>query len=114
MRLALSRLVAGVAAPVVLLAGLLTACGEQPQGANVDPAQVDSVELPLINVCRNITPEDLANTTNASKIVDCENPHTAETYHVQTLPAKFDDTDYNSSSLGTFAMQTCPLRSPTS
>ncbi len=107
MRLALSRLVAGVAAPVVLLAGLLTACGEQPQGANVDPAQVDSVELPLINVCRKITPEDLANTTNASKIVDCENPHTAETYHVQTLPAKFDDTDYNSSSLGTFAMQTC-------
>ncbi len=100
---ALPRLIAVTAVVAVLLTG----CGEEPQGANVDPAQVDSTELPLINACRKVTPEDLLNPSNASKIVDCEEAHTAETFHVQTLPAKFDDTSYDSDSLGTIATQTC-------
>ena len=96
-----------VAVALTVMAGLLSSCGEQPQGVNVDPAQVDSTALPLVNVCRKVTPEDLVNSSNASKIVDCEDPHNAETYYVTTFPKKFDETAYDSTSLGTFATQIC-------
>jgi hypothetical protein len=97
---------------VVLLASLLIAttglagCGEE-QGNNTDPDQVDSVEVPKLGACRVLGPEDVAAKSNATKIVDCEERHNAETFAVGDLPDELRDEDYDSEDLGAFAYRTC-------
>lgn len=92
---------------LAVLLTLLVACGKDQQGENVDPDQVDATELPATNACRNITPLDLSNASNASRIVDCTKTHTAETFLVQALPEQFDDAAYDDRSIGIYASQTC-------
>ena len=67
---------------VLLLVLLVTACGEDGQGSNVDPDQVDAVETPELGACRLLTPDDVALPTNATETVDCSERHNAETYAV--------------------------------
>jgi hypothetical protein len=94
--------------PVLLLtlAGLL-GCQPSDQGTNPDPDQVDSIEAPKVGACRSLTPEDVKQPSNASKVVDCSTAHTAETFAVGGLPSRFKDAEWSSRDLGTYAYRTC-------
>ena len=86
---------------------VLTACGEQQQGSNTDPDQVDSVETPQLGACRVLRPDDVALPSNATRIVDCQDSHTAQTFAVGQLPDELEDADYDDEELGAFAYETC-------
>lgn len=95
---------------VVLVTGLvLSACAGDAggQGANTDPDQVDAVKAPELGACRELTPEDAAEPTNATTVVDCANAHTAQTFAVGQLPAELDAVDYDDEALGDFAYDIC-------
>ncbi|WP_183092713.1 septum formation family protein [Nocardioides stalactiti] len=95
----------GAAALLAVLA--LGGCGTEKRGDNVDPDQVDSTAVPDVGVCRNLTPEDVGQSANATRTVDCADKHTAETYAAGTLPDEFEDADYQDESVGEFAYKTC-------
>ena len=57
-----------------------------------------------------LTPEDIHQRSNATKPVDCEERHTAETFTVGELPAELHDVGYESAELGAFAYDTCGER----
>jgi hypothetical protein len=96
-------------APVLAAAVLvLAACGDKD--GNVDSGQVDSVEAPQVGVCRNLTPKDVSQPSNAGKVVDCAKTHTAETFAVGDLPDELKDAKYDSEELGAFAYQTCSAK----
>jgi len=92
-----------VLACVVALAG----CAEKAQGRNTDPDQVDSVEVPELGACRQLTPDDVAMASNATAVVECTERHTAQTYAVGDLPDEFDDADWDADALGAFSYDTC-------
>ena len=72
--------------------------------ASSDP--VDE-EPPALGACRLLTPEDVAAPANTTEAVDCDEPHTAETYAVGQLPGSFDDAEYDDEELGAWAYRTC-------
>ena len=92
---------------VLLLAFLVSACGEEGQGGNADPDLVDSVEAPELGACRVLSPDDVSLPTNATETVDCADKHNAETYAVGQLPSKFNDASYDDSEIGAFAYDRC-------
>ena len=97
------------ASAVLLAAALglaLTACGEDLP-ADVDPAQVDAVEAPDLGACRDLTTDDIAQPSNATRVVDCGEDHTAMTYDVGSLPEELRDADYDADELGAFAFAAC-------
>lgn len=106
------RLLRVVVAVPAVVAGLaaLTACAPTDQGSNPDPDQVDSLEAPRVGACRALVPEDVRQPSNASETVDCSQPHTAETFAVGQLPARFDDAAWDAPALGSFAYRTCGAR----
>jgi hypothetical protein len=97
------RLTSLAAAALLVLAG----CGKDD---NHDPAQVDSVAPPKMGACRLLTPKDVAQPSNATKIVDCTEKHTAETFAVGELPAELAKAAYDAPELAAFAYQTCSAR----
>ena len=94
------RRLAVLAALAALSLPLLVACGD----ASSDP--VDE-EPPALGACRLLTPEDVAAPANTTEAVDCDEPHTAETYAVGQLPGSFDDAEYDDEELGAWAYRTC-------
>ncbi len=94
----------------LLAAATLTACANTPQGGNTDPDQVDSVEVPELGACRVLGPEDVAETSNATKTVACGERHTAQTFAVGQLPPEFDDAAHHDEALGAFAYRTCSTK----
>ena len=101
-------------APALALAATLVAlvagCSEDttPQGTDVDPAQVDATAIPEIGACRVLTPEDVEQASNASRVVDCEDEtHTAQTFAAGELPEEFADAEHGDEELGAFAYRTC-------
>jgi hypothetical protein len=104
---ALLRATALVAA--ALLALVLTGC-EDDLPASVDPAQVDAVEAPELGACRDLTTDDIAEPSNATRVVDCTDDHTAMTYAVGSLPEELEDVDYHADELGAFAFAECSKR----
>ena len=85
----------------------LAGCGGDETSGDVDPDQVDAVEAPEVGACRVLDPADVARPSNASRVVDCGEPHTAETFAVGDLPAELHDAAYDSEELGAFAYRTC-------
>ena len=57
-----------------------------------------------------LTPQDVAAATNATRTVDCREPHTAQTYAVGTMPAALSDAGYDDRAVGAFAYDTCSKR----
>ncbi|MCD4527178.1 septum formation family protein [Nocardioides sp. cx-173] len=104
------RRLAPLATLGVLVALLLSACGEAAQGGDTDPDQVDSVEVPELGACRVLSPEDVAQASNATRTVDCTERHTAQTYAVGELPEEFEDVARDDPSLGEFAYRTCSAK----
>jgi hypothetical protein len=97
-------LLAVVVTAVVALAGC---SAEAEQGTNTDPAQVDAVEAPELGACRELTPEDVAAPSNATRTVSCSDPHTAQTYAVGQLPDSLADAAYDDREVGAWAYDTC-------
>ncbi|WP_228942574.1 MULTISPECIES: septum formation family protein [unclassified Nocardioides] len=90
------------------LTALLSACSGGAQAdPEVDPAQVDAVEAPELGACRVLTPDDVAQPSDATRTVDCSEPHTAQTYAVGPLPDELSDAAYDDPRLGAFAYDTC-------
>lgn len=89
---------AGVLA--LLLALVLAGCGEKTSDKEPEKA-------PELGACRVLTPDDVAEPSNNTVVVDCSEPHTAETFAIGELPATFDDADYDDSDLGAWAYKTC-------
>lgn len=85
----------------------LTGCAQSSQGTDTDPEQVDSVTAPEVGACRVLTPDDVAQPSNATRTVDCSEPHTAQTFDVGTLPERFADAAWDDPALGAFAYRTC-------
>jgi hypothetical protein len=79
----------------------LSACGDSSATPAADK------EPPALGACRVLSPEDVAKPADSSAVVDCAEPHTAETFGVGDLPDQFDDADYDDQELGAWAYRTC-------
>jgi hypothetical protein len=99
-------LVRRLVAPLLLAALALSGCGSKSD-PNVDPAQVDATQAPDLGACRMLTPTDVAQPSNATRMVSCDKPHTAQTYAVGPLPASVDKASYDAAALAAFAYHTC-------
>jgi hypothetical protein len=96
-------LLLSVLLPLALLAG----CGGKQVPPGADPAQVDATTAPKLGACRNLKRADLAEPTNAGRLVPCTEPHNAETFAVGELPAKFAKASYDDAALDVWAYQAC-------
>ncbi len=96
----------------VLVGLLLGACSPdaEGQGSDPDPEQVDAVEVPELGACRELVPADVEEPANATRTVDCSEPHTAETFAVGTLPEELHGEEYDGRRLGEFAYHECTDR----
>jgi len=95
-----------LAAPVVVLLLLaLSACSQSK--AEDEEVAVDAVEPPRLGACRVLTPEDVAESSNASDVVDCAEPHTAQTFAIGTIPDMVAEDD---SDLAAYIFKTCDRR----
>jgi hypothetical protein len=87
---------------LLLVAPVLTACfgaaGGSASGAG--PA-------PDVGACRLLTPDDVAQPTNDTEVVSCDQPHTAQTFAVASLPDRFDDAAYDDGALAAYVYRTC-------
>lgn len=77
------------------------------EAPDADPAQVDSTAVPRVHVCRDLTRADVARTTNASRLVDCADPHNAETYAAGQLPTRFEHSSESDPALADWAYDQC-------
>lgn len=94
-----------LAAATLLGTGLVAGCSSD--GSETDARLVDSVEAPVQGACRVLEPDDVDQPSNASPVVDCAQPHTAETYAVGEVPAELADAGWDSEALGSWAYATC-------
>ncbi len=95
----LSRL----AAAALLL--VLTACGES--GAS-NAQEEGPVEAPEPGACRVLAAQDIGQPSNNSDVVDCSEPHTAETFAVGTFPERVAArADVEDPRLGAYIYDTC-------
>jgi hypothetical protein len=92
-----------------VLAVVVTGC-KQDLPAGIDPDQLDAVEAPDLGACRQLTIKDLALPSNASRVVECADRHTAMTYEVGSFPQELADADYDADALGAFAFETCSAK----
>jgi Septum formation len=104
---AVPRLIVFSIGALLVATQLFSGCGGEQQGGNVDPDQVDSTALPETGACRKVSPDDLADSSNASEVVPCTEKHTAETIVAMQLPEEYDDAAYDDRELGIFAAKTC-------
>ena len=100
------RLVVPLVVAVFAALAALTGCSDHGD-PTTDPAQVDSTQAPDLGACRMLTPDDVAQASNATRMVACSKPHTAETFAVGPLPASFDDASYDDKGLAAYAYKTC-------
>lgn len=102
----LSRLVA----PILTLA-LVAGCAQSDAGDAPGEDSADSIEVPTLGACRVLTPEDIAQASNSSEVVDCAEEHTAETFAVGTFPAELTrDGAIDNPALGAYIYETCTKR----
>jgi hypothetical protein len=91
---------------LVLAASLLSGCGSE----DAPDAESVAVSAPADGACRVLTPDDVAESHNESPVVDCAEPHTAQTFAVGALPTTYDDAEQDDPRLGEFAYRTCSER----
>ena len=87
---------------VTLLALVLVATGSIGQG----DTEADRRTPPKQGACRELDADDLAQSSNASPVVSCAKPHTAQTFAVGTLPSD-TGSSYADPRHGTFVYQAC-------
>ena len=92
-----------VVVPLALLAISLTGCLGRAGGA---PSPTDEV-APDLGACRDLAPDDVSQPSNSTDPVPCDQPHTAQTYAVESLPAEFAHASYDDGDVAAFAYKTC-------
>ena len=100
----LPRLAAAVA---VLVLVALSSCTQSQVDRTED---VDTIEPPQLGACRVLTPDDVAESSNASDVVDCAEEHTAETFAVGTFPPAVAAKGIDNPALGAYIFETCSKR----
>jgi Septum formation len=93
------RVVVLLIAMATALSGCLWKSGGDGAGA--------STAAPDVGVCRVLTPADVGHPTNATGPVPCSQPHTAQTYAVDSLPAEFLHAVYDDPDVASYAYRTC-------
>lgn len=91
---------------VVLLAATtmtLSGCFWRPGG----DGSSSSTTAPDVGACRALTPDDVAGPSNATRPVPCSQPHTAQTYAVDSLPSQFAHASYDDPDVAAYAYRTC-------
>jgi hypothetical protein len=88
---------------LVLLAIGLSGCFGSSHGRPSAAAEA----APDVGACRRLTPDDVAHPSNDTATVSCEQPHTAQTYAVGSLPEQFADSSYGDADVAAYAYQTC-------
>ena len=96
-----------LAAPVAAL--LLLALGACTQGAasSPPPREVTTIAAPQLGACRLLTPDDVAEASNATPAVDCTQEHTAQTFAVGSFPEKVAGAELDDERLGAYIFKTC-------
>jgi hypothetical protein len=84
---------------LLALVVVATSCG------NVE-TEADRVAPPKTGACRDLRAGDLREPSNASPVVPCSRPHTAQTFAVGTLPES-TGTSYDDRRHGAFVFRTC-------
>jgi hypothetical protein len=92
-----------VVAPLLLLAPLLSACF----GSSAGGTSSDKAAAPDIGACRLLSPEDVAQPSNDTEPVSCDEAHTAQTIAVASLPSEFDHAAYDDDKVAAYAFRTC-------
>ena len=90
-----------VTVPLVLAALTLTGCLDAHGDAQT------STTAPDVGACRVLAPDDVAQASNDTEAVACDQPHTAQTYAVETLPAQFAHAAYDDAKVAAYAYRTC-------
>jgi hypothetical protein len=93
--------------PLLTAALSLTGCLGRSRAS--DPS-TDSTVVPDVGACRVLTPDDVAQPSNASTTVPCTEKHTAETFAAAALPGRFAQTAYDDQGLAAWAYRTCSDR----
>ena len=91
-----------VVAPLALLALTLSGCLGGPRGG--DSADTTA---PDVGACRTLTHDDVGRPSNATGTVPCSQPHTAETYAVDSLPTQYAHAAYDDPDVAAYAYRTC-------
>lgn len=92
---------------LLTLAALSGGCGGSgPSKA----AQAEATTPPQMHACRNLTRAAVAKPSNTTPVVDCADPHNAETYAAGPLPARFKHAAIDDHKLADWAYDTCAAR----
>jgi len=76
-------------------------------GKSHDDGSSGSTAAPDVGACRTLTPDDVARPSNATPPEPCSQPHTAQTYSVDSLPSRFAHASYDDPVLAAYAYRTC-------
>jgi hypothetical protein len=63
--------------------------------------------VPDLGACRMLSPDDVSRPSNDTETVSCQQPHTAQTFAVLTLPHQFDQASYDDPEVAAFAYRAC-------
>jgi hypothetical protein len=91
------------AAPLALLAGLLSGCFASSHSSADSADQA----APDLGACRLLSAADVAQPSNATKPVTCDQPHTAQTYAVGPMPPQFAASPYADADVASYAYRVC-------
>jgi hypothetical protein len=86
--------------PLVLASLALSGCLPSRSDAG-------TTEAPDVGACRVLTTDDVTQPSNESRTVPCDQPHTAQTYAVESLPDRFADASYDDPDVAAYAYRTC-------
>ena len=95
-----------VVVPLLVLALLLTACFAGAGGAS----STGGTTAPDVGACRMLEPDDVAQPSNDTDPVSCDQAHTAQTYAVGSLPGQFHDATYDDADVAAYVYRTCTDR----
>ncbi len=93
---------------VSVLLALLSSCTsgvDAPSPSEV--VEVEGEKPPAVGECRMLTADDVARPTNSTEPIDCDQPHTAQTILVSTLPSKFATAEYGDPAVSRAAYRSC-------
>jgi hypothetical protein len=91
---------------VVLLAATAVALSGCSWKSDGDEAG-GSPAAPDVGVCRTLTPADVAHPSNSTPPEPCSQPHTAQTFSVESLPSQFAHASYDDPDVAAYAYRTC-------
>jgi hypothetical protein len=95
-----------VVVPLALLAITLSGC----LGRTGDATTSADLAAPVLGACRALTPDDVGKPTNSTEPVSCQQPHTAQTFAVGSLPDELANAAYDGARVVAFAYRTCARR----